>query len=310
MNVMARNESIPARWKRLFIRDWPLHLMLLLPVISLFIFCYIPMAGIVMSFVKYLPSQGIFHSEWVGLNNFQTLFKMPGFTESIYNTIIIAVVKIVLNIIVPVSFTLLLNEITHSASKRTIQTLIYLPHFISWVLMAGIVIKLCSSTGVLNQVLKAFGVEPKIWLADKTLFRPILYITDTLKEFGYGTIIYLAAISGINPSLYEAAVVDGAGKWKQMIHVTLPGISSTIILMSVLALGNVLNAGFDQIFNLYSPIVYETGDIIDTFLYRLAFERAQFDISTAAGLFKSAISTVLIILSYSIAYKTSGYRVF
>ncbi len=284
--------------------------MLLLPVISLFIFCYIPMAGIIMSFEKYVPAKGIFHSKWVGMKNFETLFKMPGFTESVRNTVIIAVGKIILNIVVPVVFTLMLNEITHSLSKRTIQTLIYLPHFISWVLMAGIIIKLCSSAGVLNQIMKAFGAEPKVWLADKTIFRPILFITDILKEFGYGTIIYLAAISGINPSLYEAAVVDGAGRWKQMIHVTLPGISSTIILMSVLALGNILNAGFDQIFNLYSPIVYETGDIIDTFLYRLAFERAQFAISTAAGLFKSAISTVLIVLSYSIAYKTSGYRVF
>ena len=284
--------------------------MLLLPVISLFIFCYIPMAGIIMSFEKYVPAKGIFHSKWVGMKNFETLFKMPGFTESVRNTVIIAVGKIILNIVVPVVFTLMLNEITHSLSKRTIQTLIYLPHFISWVLMAGIIIKLCSSAGVLNQIMKAFGAEPKVWLADKTIFRPILFITDILKEFGYGTIIYLAAISGINPSLYEAAVVDGAGRWKQMIHVTLPGISSTIILMSVLALGNILNAGFDQIFNLYSPIVYQTGDIIDTFLYRLAFERAQFAISTAAGLFKSAISTVLIVLSYSIAYKTSGYRVF
>ena len=310
MVITARKETRLQRWRRLFKRDWPLHLMLVLPVISIFIFCYIPMGGIIMAFEKYVPAKGVFKSDWVGLKNFTTLFKMPGFKESIFNTVVIAVVKIVLHIVVPVSFTLMLNEMYHVPSKRVIQTLIYLPHFISWVMMAGIIIKLTSSSGILNQFMKALGLQPRVWLADKGLFRPILYITDVLKEFGYGTIIYLAAISGIDPALYEAAVMDGAGRWKQMLHITLPGISSTIILMSVLALGNVLNAGFDQIFNLYSPIVYETGDIIDTYLYRLAFEKAQFSISTAAGLFKSLISTVLIVASYSIAWKTSGYRVF
>ena len=204
----------------------------------------------------------------------------------------------------------MLNDLNNVAVKRSIQTVIYMPHFISWVLMAGIIQRLLSPTGLFNQLISALGGEPQVFLAQKNLFQPLIYITNTWKEFGYGTIVYLAAICSIDHSLYEAAMVDGAGAWRKLWHITLPGIIPTIILMTVLALGNILNAGFDQIFNLYSPIVYKTGDIIDTFVYRMAFNQAQFSISTAAGLFKSAISCVLIVSSYHIAYRTSGYHVF
>lgn len=291
-------------------KEWPLHLMMIVPVAFLIVFSYIPMGGILMAFQRYIPAKGILGSKWVGGQNFQLLFSMPGFRQSIINTIIIAFAKIVLGVVVPVVFSLMLNEMQALKLKRSIQTVIYMPHFISWVLMAGIIIRLLSVSGVVNQMLQALGYERVIFLAKKEWFRGIIILTDLWKEFGYGTIVYLAAIAGVNVSLYEAATMDGAGHWRQMWHVTLPGIAPTIVLMATLNLGNILNAGFDQIFNLYSPVVYETGDIIDTFVYRMAFENGQFSVSTAAGLFKSMISCLMIILSYRVAYVTTGYRVF
>lgn len=268
------------------------------------------MVGVIMAFENYKPAQGLLKSKWVGLRNFQFLFMMPGFTTAVWNTFIIALGKIILGIVVPVTFSLMLNDLKSPLLKRSIQTVIYMPHFISWVLMAGIVNRLLAPNGLVNQFIVALGGKSKVFLADKSIFRPLLWITEIWKEFGYGTIVYLAAICAIDTTLYEAAVVDGAGAWQQMIHVTLPGLIPTIILMTVLSLGNILNAGFDQVFNLYSEIVYKTGDIIDTFVYRLAFNNAQFSISTAAGLFKSCISCVMIVVSYIISYRVSGYRVF
>lgn len=291
--------------------DYPLYLMLSIPVILLFVFNYIPMAGIAIAFQKYLPAKGMRGSDWVGLLNFQNLFTMPGFFQALNNTITLSLWKIVLGIVVPVSFTILLNEIANSAVKRGVQTLIYLPHFISWVLLAGIFIKLLSANGIVNQFLKIFGVDPPIiFLGDNRWFKFTLILTHVWKEFGYGTIVYLAAIAGVNTDLYEAAQIDGAGHWRQMLHVTLPSILPIIILMTALSLGNILNAGFDQVFNLYNSVVYESGDILDTLVYRIGFGSGQFGLSTAAGLFKSVISAILVIASYKIAYKTSGYRVF
>lgn len=293
-------------WKR----NKALHLMLLLPVIFTIIYKYVPMLGIVIAFENYKPGMNIFGARWVGMQNFRMLFMMPGFTDALRNTVTIAVVKIVLGIVVPVTFSLMLNDLGHVGVKRSVQTVIYMPHFISWVLMAGIIQRLLSPSGLVNQIAVSLGGETQVFLAQKELFQPLIFITNVWKEFGYGTIVYLAAICSIDNSLYEAAMVDGAGALRKLWHITLPGIVPTIILMTVLALGNILNAGFDQIFNLYSPIVYKTGDIIDTFVYRMAFNQAQFSISTAAGLFKSLISCVLIISSYRIAYRISGYRVF
>lgn len=303
---MKARSTTRGQWKR----NLPLHLLLLMPVILTFIYKYIPMVGVIMAFENYKPAQGLLKSKWVGLRNFQFLFMMPGFTTAVWNTFIIALGKIILGIVVPVTFSLMLNDLKSPLLKRSIQTVIYMPHFISWVLMAGIVNRLLAPNGLVNQFIVALGGKSKVFLADKSIFRPLLWITEIWKEFGYGTIVYLAAICAIDATLYEAAVVDGAGAWQQMIHVTLPGLIPTIILMTVLSLGNILNAGFDQVFNLYSEIVYKTGDIIDTFVYRLAFNNAQFSISTAAGLFKSCISCVMIVVSYIISYRVSGYRVF
>lgn len=292
-------------------KDGALHLMMLLPVMFLFIFHYIPLLGIIIAFQDYNPAKGFFGSEFVGLKNFKELFVTPGFVDSVWNTVIIALGKIILGIVVPVTVALLLNEMRKMRVKKAVQTLIYLPHFVSWVLLAGIIIEIMNpQNGLLNQFLGLFGVEPIFFLGSNSYFRPIIWITDIWKEFGYATIIYMAALTGIDTSLYEAADLDGAGHWQKAWHITLPGIMSTIILMMTLKMGSILNAGFDQIYNLLSPVTMETGDIIDTLVYRLGLGGGQFSIASAAGLFKSFISGTLLVLSYKIAYKVSGYHVF
>ena len=299
-----------ARPRGRFRTEIPLYLMLLIPVALTFIYSYIPMAGVLISFKKYLPAKGFFASKWVGWKNFETLFTMPTFTRAMLNTLVIATWKIALNVLVPVVFTLMLNELASLHYKKVVQTVVYLPHFISWVMLAGIFSKLLSGSGIVNKALGAVGIEPIIFLGDNKWFKFTLVFTDVWKEFGYGTIVYLAAVAGVNVDLYEAAEVDGAGHWKKMLHVTLPAIAPTIVMMLTLSLGNILNAGFDQVFNLYNSMVYESGDIIDTLVYRMGFNNGNFGLSTAAGLFKSAISSLLVVASYWAAYVTTGYRAF
>ena len=283
--------------------------MLLPGVIFIFIFSYIPLYGIIIAFEDYNPLM-MFHSPWVGFENFRYVFQLPGFVDTIWNTLYIAVFKIIGGIIVPVTFALLLNEVRKVKFKRTLQTLIYLPNFLSWVIVAGLLTDILSGDGIINQIIMLLGGEPIFFLGDNFWFPIVMILSDIWKGFGFGTVVYLAALSGIDPTLYEAAEMDGAKRWKQTIYITLPGIMPTIILMSVLSLGNVLNAGFDQIYNLYSPLVYESGDIIDTFVYRLGIEQAQYSPAAAVGIFKSAISFVLIILAYYLADKLADYKIF
>ena len=295
--------------RRLY-RERTLHLMLLPSIVLLFLFNYIPLGGIVIAFQKYSPAKGILHSKWIGLENFEYIFALPTFPRVIRNTLFIACGKLILNIIVPVTFALLLNEIQNKAFKRTVQTITYLPHFLSWVILGGIMTDVLSpSTGIVNQLLGLLGIEPVFFLGDTSVFPHTMIWTDIWKEMGFGAVIYLATLTGIDPTYYEAAVVDGAGRWKQTIYITLPSLIPTIVLLTTLSLGNVLNAGFDQIYNMYSISVYSTGDIIDTFVYRLGLEDFQFSPSAAVGLFKSAISTALIVISYKLADVTTGYRI-
>lgn len=289
----------------------PLHLMILPGVLCVLVFHYIPMFGIVMAFQKFVPAKGFLGSAWVGLDNFRYIFAMPNMGRVIFNTVFIAVMKIVANLVIPITFSLLLNEIRKDRFKRSIQTIIYFPHFLSWVILGGIVVDVMSpSSGIVNQFLGLFGIKPIYFLGDDSWFPFTLVITDVWKNFGYNTIVYLAALTGIDPTLYEAAEVDGANRWRQTLHVTLPGILPIVTLMAVLSLGNILNAGFDQVFNLYSPSVYRTGDIIDTLVYRIGLVQAQFSVATAIGLFKSAIAFCLIVVSQRLAYRYAGYRVF
>ncbi|WP_309118522.1 ABC transporter permease subunit [Paenibacillus sp.] len=290
---------------------WPLHLMLLPGVLLVLVFSYGPLLGIVIAFQRFLPAKGFFDSQWIGLDNFQYVLDLPDSSRILWNTVIIAFFKIVVGFIVPVVVSLLLNEVRKELFKRSIQTMIYLPHFLSWIILGGILIDILSpSSGIVNQFLVWFGIEPIYFLGDNAWFRPVLVLSDVWKEFGFNTIVYLAALTSINPSLYEAAIVDGAGRWKQTLHITLPGMMPIIVLTLTLSLGNVLNAGFDQVFNLYSPQVYETGDIIDTFVYRIGLVDAQYGVATAVGLFKSVVSLVFISASYYLAYRLANYRIF
>ena len=290
-------------------RQWPYHAMLLPGIIATVVFSYIPLYGLIIAFQKYNVALG-FQSEWVGLDNFRFLFSQPNFIRTIWNTLYITVFKIIGNIIVPVLFALLLNEVRSSKMKKTFQTLVYLPHFLSWVILAGLFTDILASGGVVNQMLSHFGAAPVRFLSSSSVFPWTMVVTDIWKSFGFGTVIYLAALSGIDPNLYEAAMVDGATRWQQTLRITVPLLVPTVILMTVLSLGGILNAGFDQIYNLYSPVVYSSGDIIDTYVYRLGIEQAQYSVGTAIGLFKSLISGVLILASYWLADRVAGYRVF
>ncbi|MBP1962293.1 putative aldouronate transport system permease protein [Paenibacillus aceris] len=295
------------RW----IREWPLHLMIFPSVIILFIYSYIPMFGITIAFEKFIPSKGIFHSPKVGWKNFQFFIEYPDIGRIMFNTISIALMKMVAGLIVPLIVALLLNEVRKVLFKRVFQTLVYLPHFLSWVLLGGILIDILSpSTGIVNKVLGICGISPIYFLGNNHWFPFVIVLSDTWKEFGFSTIVYLAALTSINPSLYEAASMDGAGRWRQTWHITLPGMLPVIILLATLSLGNVLNAGFDQIFNLYSPQVYESGDIIDTLVYRIGLEQFQYGVATAIGLFKSVVSLIFISVSYFLAYRLANYRIF
>jgi putative aldouronate transport system permease protein len=294
-----------------FRRQLPLHLMLLPCVILVLIYAYYPMIGLSIAFQNYNPRLGFFGSKWVGLKNFTYLMKMPNFGSVMYNTVFISLMKMVAGMVVPIVYAILLDQIRSSFMKRTIQTVIYIPYFLSWVILSGILIDLLSpSTGLVADLFRAFGAEPVFFLAEPEIFPYLLVVTDVWKGAGYGTIIYLAAITAIDPSFYEAAVMDGANRFKQIIHITLPGMAPIIVLMATLSLGNVLNAGFEQVLNLYSPIVYSTGDIIDTFVYRIGLQNNQFGVATAAGLFKSVVSFVFIATGYLLAYKFADYTVF
>ncbi len=290
-------------------KEWQYHLLLIPGIIVIFIFNYIPLYGLVIAFQKFNPAMG-FSSPWVGLDNFKFLFSQPNFVRTIWNTLYIAVFKLAGGIVVSVTFALMLNELKQMGLKRGIQTIVYLPNFLSWVVLAGMMIDILSTDGLLNQFLGLLGIGPVSFLGSPSVFPWTMIISDIWKTFGYGAIIYLAALSNIDPGLYEAAAIDGANRWKQIIHITLPSLLPTIILMSVLSIGNLLNAGFDQIYNLYSPAVYQTGDIIDTFMYRLGMENAQYSFGTAIGLFKSVISCILVGFSYIAADKFANYRIF
>ena len=291
-------------------KDWPWLLMLVPGVVLTAIFSYGPIYGIVMAFQDYNPGLGFSRSPWVGMENFKLIFQQAQFLNTIRNTFFISIFKIIFGQTASVIFALQLNEIRQNGPKRVFQTIVYIPNFGSWVIMAGILLNLLATDGIVNQVLKALGGKPIQFISNRDVFPWTLIFTDMWKTFGFGTVVYLATMTSIDPELYESAVIDGAGRWRQTFSITLPLLVPIIILMTVLALGNVLSAGFDQVYNLYSPAVYPTGDIIDTYVYRLGLQNGKYAIGTAVGLFKSVVSSVLISTSLIISYKFAGYRVF
>ncbi|HCG87118.1 MAG TPA: protein lplB [Lachnospiraceae bacterium] len=270
----------------------------------------VPMFGIIMAFQDFNPGKGIWGSDFSGLENFEYMFQMKDVSQIFVNTIVIAVGKLLLNVVIPVIFALLLNEMKNMLFKKTVQTIVYLPHFISWVVMGGILLDVFGLYGPINGIMNKLGFDSIAFFRNSGMFRQLAIGTDVWKEFGFNAVVYLAALTGISPSLYEAAAIDGAGRWKRMIHITLPGLKPIIVLMTILALGNILNAGFDQIYNIYNQAVYSTGDIIDTWVYRVGLNDMQFSLATAVGLLKSVVGFGLISISYWIAYKKANYRIF
>lgn len=284
--------------------------MLIPGFVLLILFSIIPMSGIVIAFEKFVPAKGIWGSKWIGMKNFEYMFSLPDSRSIFTNTLVIAVSKILCQLIVPVFVALMLGEIRSVWFKRTVQTVIYLPHFLSWVVLGGIITNMCSLDGIVNRMVMVFGGQPIMFLASNAWFRKVIILTDTWKEFGFGTVIYMAAMTGIDETLYESAQIDGATRMQRIWYITLPGILSTIVLMATLSLGNVLNAGFEQILTLYNPLVYQTGDILDTYVYRMGIENAQYGLATAVGLLKSVLSMILIILSYYMAGRFANYSIF
>jgi len=286
--------------------------MVWIPLIFILVFNYYPMiSGFQIAFKDYKPGLGISGSSWVGLAHFKEMFQTQDVIRAFRNTLIIAIAKIVANLLVPILVALLLNEIRVKWFKRAVQTITYLPYFLSWVILASILTNILAvDGGIVNRALALFQIDPIFFLGDNNVFRQTLVMTDVWKNFGYNTIVYLAALTGIDPALYEAVTVDGAGRWRQTLHITLPGISMFIALMTILSVGSILNAGFDQVFNLYNVSVYESGDIIDTLVYRLGLQQYRYSFSTAVGMFKSLISLILIAGSNYMADRFAGYRVF
>lgn len=317
MEIARRDISTPlaasdrrSKRRNYLARTWPLYAMLILPVIQLIVFHYYPMYGVVIAFQKFNPGLGFTRSPWVGFENFEYIFSNPDFKAVLWNSLVIAISKLVTLQVMAVSLALLLNEIRSTFFKRTVQTVIYLPHFLSWIVLGGILIDMLSTTGLINRGLSILGIKPILFLGSNDWFRPVLIISHLWKEAGWATIIYLAALTGIDPGLHEAAAIDGANRWKRIWHINLPGILSMIILLACLNLGSVLQAGFEQVLTLYNPAVYRTGDILDTYVYRAGLISARYSIGAAIGLFQSAMGFILILIAYRLADKFAGYRIF
>ena len=293
----AHELSAWERFRKDVVRDKWLYLLLLPGMIFLIIFRYIPIFGNVIAFMDYNPYD-VGASTWVGLKHFQDLLTRPQFLQVFGNTLYISILKLVCGFPVPIILALMMNEMKNLKFKKVSQTLLYLPNFISWVVLSGLIMNMLDpDTGLVTSIINAISGEQIQVLTDTRYFVPMLVITDIYKGAGWGTIIYFAALSGIDPQLYEAAEIDGARKWKQLLHITLPCITPTIVIMLILNCNNIVNAGFDQIFMLYSALVYSVADIIDTYVYRMGLQEGKFELATAVGLFKSVINFALVVIA-------------
>lgn len=297
MNKLALQKKNKWRSVRKRLRnDWMLYALLLPVLIWYVVFCYLPMGGITLAFRNYRYDTGLWHSPWVGMQHFQTMFKDADFWRAFQNTLIFSFGKLLFHFPTPIIVAVLLNEIRHPRVKKFFQTVFTFPHFISWVVLSGILINMFASNGIINQVLGGLGLSQVAPLMSLTSFRPFIWISNIWKEFGWDAIIYMAALTSIDSQLYEAASIDGAGRFQKMRHITWPGIRGTVCTMLILQIGGIMSgASFDQIFNLYSSPVYPVADIIDTYVYRLSFMvGTNFGYTTAIGLLKSVIGVVMI----------------
>ena len=280
-----------------------IYLLALLPAAFYIIFLYLPMYGVTIAFKDFRYDAGIWGSPWAGLKYFERLFTLPKFLQVLGNTLKISLLRLVFEFPFPIIIALLLNEVRSSKLKRIFQTVYTFPNFVSWVVISGMILTFFSSDGIINGVLAQLGQGKQDVLRNSNQFLVLLLGSSIWKGAGWGSIIYLSALAGVDPTMYEAAVVDGANRWKQLVYITLPSIAPTIVVMLILSMANVMNAGFDQIFNMYNPTVYDQVDIIDTYVYRVAFkESGNFSFSTAVGLFKSVINCILLVSVNKLAH--------
>ncbi|OAB32314.1 protein lplB [Paenibacillus macquariensis subsp. macquariensis] len=295
---------------RRFIQQWDLQILVIPAIIMIFIFSYIPMWGVLTAFQDYSPAKGFLGSEWVGFKHFRMFFNAPEFWQIMRNTIVISLLKLFIAFPAPIVLALMLNEVKNAAFKRLVQTISYLPHFISWVIVSGFVISLLSvDNGSVNILMQKVNLidEPVHWLSIPEYFWSILISTGIWKDIGFGAIVYLAAIAGVDPSMYEAASIDGAGRFRQLVSITIPSIAPVIIIFLILQVGQILNAGFEEILLLTNQgqnvVLRPVAETIDTYVYRVGIENYRFSYATAAGLFKSVISVGLLVIANKIARK-------
>jgi putative aldouronate transport system permease protein len=303
-DVIIKKKSLLSIYLENIKKYWMLYIMILPGIAYYIIFKYIPLFGSVIAFQDYQIFKGILGSPWVWFENFKFIFSYQDFYHVLRNTAMIAFYQLIFGFPAPIILALLFNEIRRMFFKRTVQTLFYLPHFLSWVVVGGIVFELLATGGIVNSIRGIFGAEPILFIQEESYFRTIVVISGIWKGVGWGTIIYLAAITAINPSLYEAAVIDGANRWKQIRYITLPLLFPTILVLFLLNIGNFLELGFDQIFNLLTPMTYSVGDIIETYVYRAGVLQGQFSVTTAIGLFQSIVGFILLYIFNRIARKS------
>ncbi len=301
----TRKKGVGAMLKRDFMKYKGIY-ALAVPVLAYFIiFKYIPMYGITIAFKNYVPTKGIFGSDWVGFEHFMRFFKSVYFKRTVLNTLIISVYDVIFGFPAPIIFALLLNEVKNNIFKRTIQTITYLPHFISTVVIAGMIIDFTSQNGLINNIIALFGGERTDMLMRPEMFRGIYIISGIWQGVGWGSIIYLSALSSIDQEQYEAAYIDGANRWQQAINVTLPGIMPTITILFILKIGGLMSVGSEKILLLYSPVTYETADVISTFIYRKGLLDMDYSFSTAVGLFNSIINIILLSTANALSRKVN-----
>lgn len=294
-------------------QNYDLYLLLLPSLAFIFIFNIVPMIGIMIAFKDYNmfqvpgnPFMSIIESPWAGLKYFTDVFNRAEFWTAFRNTIVISVYKIVMVFPLPIIFAIFLNEMKSVKFQKGLQLVVYMPHFLSWVVVSGIFLSILGSAGIVNNILGSFGIDPVSFLMDSSKFRGILIVSDAWKELGWSSIIYFAAIAGLDQECYEAAEVDGASRFQRIWHITIPGLLPTIILMLIIRIGNIMNAGFDQIFVMYNPPVYDVADIIGTYVYRMGLGKLEFSTGTAVGLFNSIISMVLVVASNFFSRRVTG----
>ncbi len=306
--------SLSVRLKRLGREMWRhrwLYFLLILPLTYYLIFRYIPIYNAQIAFKEFFALKGVEGSPWIGFEHFEAFFKSYYFGSLIFNTIFFSVAKLALGLPCAIALALIINESRILRFKGLVQTAVYLPHFISWVIMLGLLLALLSpSSGMINEIIKSTGGQPISFLSSTTWFRPVVILSDIWKETGWSTILYLAALLAVNPELYEAAEVDGASAWRRIWHISLPGILPVIVMVTLLRIGNILDAGFNQIFILYSVPVYSVGDIIDTWVYRSGVLDFQFSLATAVGLFKGVIGLILIVAANQVAKRVAHQSLF